>query len=75
MDRDLDGLGQAGSESQATRTWRIDTDVDPAAVDGPGSVLRRVLLVVEGIGLVVVLVLCAPTIRAGRRRDDEEVER
>ena len=66
---------RAGSERQATRTWRTDTDVDPAAVDGPGSVLRRVLLVVEGIGLVVVLVLCAPTDRAGRRRDDEEVER
>jgi GT2 family glycosyltransferase len=67
-----DGLGQAGSESQQTRTWRIDTPVDPAAVDGPGSVVRRVLLGVEGVGLVVVLVLSAPTIRAARRRDDDE---
>ena len=30
-----DGLGQAGSESQFTRTWRIETEVDPHAVDGP----------------------------------------
>ena len=67
-----DGLGQAGTESQQTRTWHVDTPVDPAAVDGPGSLLRVVLLVVQGLGLLLVLVLSAPTVRAGRRRDEEQ---
>jgi hypothetical protein len=66
-----DGLGQAGTESQATRTWRIETEVDPHAVDGPGSVLRTVLLVVEGTGLLVVVVLSLPTVRASRRSREE----
>jgi len=67
-----DGLGQAGTESQATRTWRIETPVDPRAVDGPGSVVRPVLLGVEGVGLVVVLVLSLPTLRASRRTEEDE---
>jgi GT2 family glycosyltransferase len=67
-----DGLGQAGTESQATRTWRIETEVDPHAVDGPGSVLRWFLLAIEAIGLVVVLVLSLPTLRASRRQEEDE---
>jgi hypothetical protein len=39
-------------------------------MDGPGSVARAVLLVVQGIALLVVLVLCLPTWRATRRSDD-----
>jgi GT2 family glycosyltransferase len=66
-----DGLGQAGTESQATRTWRVETEVDPRAVDGSGSVVRPVLLGVGGAGLLAVLVLSLPTVRAGRRREDE----
>ena len=71
MAPDLDGLGQAGTESQATRTWRVETEVDPRAVDGSGSVVRPVLLGVGGAGLLAVLVLSLPTVRAGRRREDE----
>jgi hypothetical protein len=67
-----DGLGQAGTESQATRTWRIETPVDPRAVEGPGSVVRPVLLGVEGIGLLVVVVLSLPTLRASRRSEEDE---
>ena len=67
-----DGLGQAGSESQFTRTWRIEPEVDPQAVDGPSSTLRLVLLGVQGIGLIVVLVLCLPTLRAGRRHEEDD---
>jgi hypothetical protein len=67
-----DGLGQAGTESQDTRTWQIVTPVDPHAVDGPGSVVRTVLLVIEGVGLLVVVVLCLPTWRASRRTREEE---
>jgi GT2 family glycosyltransferase len=67
-----DGLGQAGTESQATRTWRIDQAVDPDAVDGPRSTVRIVLLVGQAVALVVVLVLCMPTLRARRRTEEDE---
>jgi GT2 family glycosyltransferase len=66
-----DGLGQAGTESQATRTWRIETEVDPHAVDGHGSVVRPVLLGVEGVGVLAVLVLSLPTLRARRRTEED----
>jgi hypothetical protein len=67
-----DGLGQAGTESQATRTWQVEAAVDPHAVDGPGSVLRPVLLVVSGVGSLVVLVLTLPTLRARRGHEEDE---
>jgi GT2 family glycosyltransferase len=67
-----DGLGQAGTESQATRTWRIETPVDPRAVDGPRSAVRVALLGVQGIAVVVVLVLSLPTLRARRRTERDE---
>jgi hypothetical protein len=67
-----DGLGEAGTESQATRTWRIETPVDPRAVDGPGSVVRLVLLGVAGVALVVVLVLSMPTLRVSRRQQEDQ---
>ncbi|MGC4111265.1 MAG: glycosyltransferase family 2 protein [Nocardioides sp.] len=65
-----DGLGQAGTESQSTRTWQVETPVDPHAVDGSRSVLRIVLLLVAAAGLVAVVVLTLPTLRASRRSDD-----
>ena len=67
-----DGLGQAGTESQATRTWRIEPTVDPKAVDGPRSTLRIILLGVQGIAAVVVLVLSMPTLRVRRRTEEDE---
>jgi hypothetical protein len=67
-----DGLGQAGTESQSTRTWQVETPVDPNAVAGPHSTLRPVLLGVGGAGLVVVLVLSLPTLRASRRNEEDE---
>ena len=66
-----DGLGQAGSESAATRTWQVETPVDPHAVDGPRSLLRVALLVLQGIAILVVLVLCLPTLRAARRTEED----
>ena len=67
-----DGLGQAGTESQATRTWRIEQEVDPSAVDGPRSMVRIVLLGVQALALVVVLVLSMPTLRARRRTEEDD---
>jgi hypothetical protein len=65
-----DGLGQAGTESVATRTWHVETPVDPHAVDGPRSWLRVALLLLQAVALVVVLVFCLPTLRARRRSDE-----
>ncbi len=65
-----DGLVQASAESRTTRAWRVGVPVDPHAMDGPRSVPRVVLLVVQGVALVLVLILCLPTWRTGRRRDD-----
>ncbi|CAN5237245.1 hypothetical protein BH09ACT12_BH09ACT12_33950 [soil metagenome] len=59
------GLIQASTET-GTRAWRVDRALDPEAVDGPGSWLHVLLLVVQGLGLLVVLVLCVPTLRARR---------
>jgi hypothetical protein len=67
-----DGLGQAGTESQATRTWRIETPVDPHAVDGPRSWVRIALLALQVGGLVVVLVLSMPTLRVRRRTEEDD---
>jgi hypothetical protein len=60
------GLVQASAEDRTTRAWQVARPLDDSALDGPTSVLRTVLLVVQGVGAVVVLILCLPTIR--RRR-------
>ncbi len=63
------GLTQASTG--ADRAWQVERPLDPDAVAGDGSPLRTVLLVVQGAGLLVALVLCAPSLRAargGRRR-------
>jgi hypothetical protein len=67
-----DGLGQAGTESQATRTWRIETTVDLGSVDGPRSTTRVVLLLVQGAALIAVLVLSMPTLRPRRRTEEDD---
>jgi GT2 family glycosyltransferase len=60
------GLVQASAEDRSTRAWQVDRPLDPEAVAGPGSWVRVVLLVVQGLAVLVVLVLCAPT--TDRRR-------
>jgi GT2 family glycosyltransferase len=65
-----DGLVQASAESRATRAWRVGVAVDQHALDGSRSPARLVLLGVQGLAIVVVLILCLPTWRAARRRDD-----
>ena len=57
------GLAQASAQDRATRAWQLTREPDPAAVDGPGHPWRTLLLVVQGVALVVVAVLCAPTVR------------
>lgn len=60
------GLVQASAADRDTRAWQVDRPLDDHALDGPTSWLRVALLVVQGVGLVVVAVLCLPTIN--RRR-------
>jgi len=60
------GLLAASAEDRTTRAWQVDRPLSPDAVAGPTSWLRVALLVVQGVALVWVLVLCAPT--TNRRR-------
>jgi hypothetical protein len=60
------GLVQASAADRSTRAWQVDRDVDASILDGPTSWLRVLLLVVQGVGAVVVAVLCLPT--TSRRR-------
>jgi GT2 family glycosyltransferase len=55
------GLVQASAEERTTRAWQVDRPLDAAALEGPASWLRILLLVVQGVGVVVVAVLCLPT--------------
>ncbi len=59
------GLVQASTDP-GTRAWRVDRPLAADALDGPGSWLHGVLLVVQLLGVLVVLVLCLPTLRARR---------
>jgi hypothetical protein len=66
------GLDQASAEDRSTRAWQVSRAVDEGAVDGPTSRLRVVLLVVQGVAIVVVLVMCAPSTTQSRSRSDDE---
>ncbi|MGZ4464631.1 MAG: glycosyltransferase family 2 protein [Nocardioides sp.] len=61
------GLVQASAEDRSTRAWHVGHALNPDAVAGPRSWLRIALLVVQGLGILVVAVLCAPT--TNRRRE------
>ncbi len=60
------GLIQASTDP-GTRAWRVDRALAADAVDGPGSWTHSVLLMVQGLGLLIVLVLCTPNLRTGSR--------
>lgn len=55
------GLSQASAEDRSTRAWQVDLPLSAEDLDGPRSWLRLVLLVVQGVGVLAVLVLCAPS--------------
>ena len=65
------GLDQASAEDRSTRAWQVSRPVDEDALDGPTSWFRIALLVLQGIAIVVVLVLCAPTSERSRARRAE----
>ena len=55
------GLKQASAEDRSTRAWQVDRPLSARDLDGPRSWLRVGLLVLQGLAIVVVLVLCAPS--------------
>jgi GT2 family glycosyltransferase len=55
------GLVQASAENRATRAWQVDRPLAADALEGPGSWWRVLLLIVQGLAVLVVAVLCAPT--------------
>ena len=65
------GLVQASAEDRSTRAWQVDRPLSSSDLDGPRSWLRIGLLVLQGLAILVVLVLCAPSTdraREGGRR-------
>lgn len=64
------GLSQASAQNRATRAWQLDQAPSDATLHGHtgwSGWLRMLLLLVELAGVVVVAVLCAPTIERRRR--------
>ena len=64
------GLDQASAEDRSTRAWQVSRPVDESALSGSTSWFRVVLLVLQGLAIVVVLVLCAPTTEKSRSRQE-----
>ena len=61
------GLEQASAEDRSTRAWRVAEPVEEDAVVSSQSWVRRALLAGQGLALLVVLVLCLPTLGRERR--------
>jgi hypothetical protein len=61
------GVSQASAQRRSTRAWRIDTPPSPDALEGSTSWLHLALVVVQLVGLVAVVVQCAPTVERRRR--------
>ncbi|ANH36604.1 N-acetylglucosaminyl-diphospho-decaprenol L-rhamnosyltransferase [Nocardioides dokdonensis FR1436] len=55
------GLVQASAADRDTRAWQVGKDLSTEALGGGTSAVHVVALVVQGLGLILVLVLCAPT--------------
>lgn len=54
-------LAQAGTEDRTMRAWQVTRPLSEANLAASNSWTRTALLILQGIALVVVLVLCAPS--------------
>jgi hypothetical protein len=61
------GLVQASAEDRRTRAWQVDRPLSSDDLEGPRSWLRIALLVLQGVAVLAVLVLCAPSAERSRR--------
>jgi hypothetical protein len=64
------GLVQASAEDRRTRAWQVDRPLSARDLDGPRSWLRIGLLVLQGLAILAVLVLCAPSTDRARDRSE-----
>lgn len=62
------GLEQASAEDRATRAWRVAAAVEEDAVTRETAWWRILLVALQGLGIVVVAVLCVPSQRREERR-------
>jgi hypothetical protein len=65
------GLEEASAEDRSTRAWQVDRPLSASDLEGTRSWLRIGLLLLQGVAILVVLVLCAPSTerqREGGRR-------
>lgn len=62
------GVTQASTADNQTRAWQLDATPRDPGLGGHRSWLRVGLLVVQGVAIVVVVVLCLPTLQRTRRR-------
>jgi GT2 family glycosyltransferase len=60
------GLVQASAADRTTRAWQVNHPTSDVGLTGDTSWLRVALLVVQGVGLLLALVLCLPTTRSRR---------
>lgn len=56
------GVTQASADNPGTRAWKLDKVPPDDAVSGPSSVIRALLLLIQGIAIFSVAVLGGPTI-------------
>ncbi len=61
------GLEQASAEDRSTRAWLVAEPVDEDAVVPESAWWRTLMVALQGLAIVVVLVLCAPTRRRKER--------
>ncbi len=61
------GLEQASAEDRTTRAWRVAEPVEVGSVTPERAWWRIALVVLQGLGILAVAVLCAPTQRKERR--------
>ena len=66
------GLEQASAEDRSTRAWQVDRPLSAGDLDGSRSWLRVGLLLLQGLAILVVLVLCAPSTDRDREGGGDE---
>lgn len=57
------GLVQASAGDRRTRAWQVDRPLDAGGIEARRTPARTVVVGLQGLAVVVVLVLCAPTRR------------
>ncbi|GAA1972362.1 hypothetical protein GCM10009798_36900 [Nocardioides panacihumi] len=61
------GVTQASAQRRSTRAWQLGTEPSADALQGSTSWLHVALVAVELVGLIAVIVQCAPTVERRRK--------